>query len=249
MITHSSGNHAQAVARAAREAGVAATIVMPRQTPAIKREATVRAGRRGRARRHLRAGRRRSSGSGPRPARSSCRRSTTPRIIAGQGTVGLEIVEDLPDVATVFVPVSGGGLISGIAAAVKARCPQARVVGVEPELAGDLAEGFARGERVDWDAARTGRTIADGLRVTGRRGAELAAHPALVDDVVTVTEDADQRRRTPDRPRVASSSPSRAAPSQPRATWPIPRCAARTGRRGRLRWQRRAATLLARLHG
>ena len=67
-----------------------------------------------------------------------------PDIIAGQGTIGLEIAEDLPDVATVLVPVSGGGLASGIGTAIKALCPQARVFGVEPELAADTAEACAR---------------------------------------------------------------------------------------------------------
>lgn len=188
VITHSSGNHAQAVARAAGEAGVAATIVMPRQTPAIKREATVALGaevvlvdisERAAAVERIRA----ETGA------VFVSPFDDERIIAGQGTVGLEIVEDLPDVATVFVPVSGGGLISGIAAAVKERRPQARVVAVEPELAGDLAEGFARGERVVWDAERTGRTIADGLRVTAVGELNWRHVAALVDDAVTVTED------------------------------------------------------------
>ena len=86
-------------------------------------------------------------------------------VIAGQGTVGLEIVQDVPDIGTVLVPVGGGGLISGVAIAVKAISPATRVVGVEPELAGDLAEGFRRGERAIWDPALTGRTIADGVRL------------------------------------------------------------------------------------
>ncbi len=112
-----------------------------------------------------------------------------PRVIAGQGTVGLEIVDDLPNVATVFVPVSGGGLISGVAVAVKARCPNARVIGVEPELAADLAEGFAQGRRVSWEAAQTGRTIADGLRVPVVGEVTWPHIAALVDDVVTVSEE------------------------------------------------------------
>lgn len=188
VITHSSGNHAQAVARAARDAGVAATIVMPRESPAVKREAT------------------RALGAtvvlvdiSERAAEVERIQAETgavfvsafddARVVAGQGTVGLEIAEDLPDVGTVFVPVSGGGLISGIAVAVKARCRGVRVVGVEPELAADLAEGFARGEWMSWDTARTGRTIADGLRVTGVGELTWRHITALVDDVVTVTED------------------------------------------------------------
>jgi threonine dehydratase len=112
-----------------------------------------------------------------------------PAIIAGQGTVGLEIVDDLPAVATVYVPVSGGGLVSGIAVAVKARSAGVRVVGVEPELAGDLAEGFARGERMVWETALTGRTIADGLRTSSVGVLNWEHIMALVDEVVTVTEE------------------------------------------------------------
>ena len=111
------------------------------------------------------------------------------RVIAGQGTIGLELVADLPEVGTVLVPVSGGGLISGIAVAVKSLRPEARVVAVEPELAADLAEGFARGEHVAWDSARTGRTVADGLRVPSVGVLNWRHISALVDDVVTVSED------------------------------------------------------------
>jgi threonine dehydratase len=111
-------------------------------------------------------------------------------VIAGQGTVGLEIVEDLPEVATVLVPVSGGGLISGVAAAVKARRPRARVLAVEPELAADLAEGFAAGRRTRWKPEQTGRTMADGLRVTCVGELPWRHITALVDGVLTVTEQA-----------------------------------------------------------
>ncbi len=188
VITHSSGNHAQALARAARDAGVAATIVMPRQTPQVKREATLAVGARvvlvDIAERAAEVDRIRARTGAVFVSAYDDR-----RVIAGQGTVGLEIVDDLPEVATVLVPVSGGGLISGVAVAVKARCPHARVVGVEPELAGDLAEGFARGSRVTWDTARTGRTMADGLRVPAVGTVAWPHIAALVDDVVTVTEE------------------------------------------------------------
>ncbi len=189
IITHSSGNHAQAVARAARDAGIRATIVMPRGTPAIKREAT------------------RALGAEIVDVEISQRASVMEEIqaktravfvspfddaavIAGQGTIGLEILEDLPEVAAVYVPVSGGGLISGIATALKASRPHLRVIGVEPELAGDLAEGFAAGRRVIWDTADTGRTIADGLRVPSVGVTTWPIIRELVDDVVTVSEDA-----------------------------------------------------------
>jgi threonine dehydratase len=110
------------------------------------------------------------------------------RIIAGQGTVGLEIAEDLPDVATVLVPVGGGGLASGVAVAIKALVPGARVIGVEPELAADARESLARGVIVRWSAADVSRTIADGTRTQAlgpRTFAHLRAH---LDGIVTVTE-------------------------------------------------------------
>ncbi len=188
VITHSSGNHAQALARAAREAGIAATIVMPSQAPAVKRAATEALGanvvvvdisEREAVTERLRV----ETGAVFVPPFDH------PAIIAGQGTVGLEIAEELPDVATVLVPVSGGGLISGIAAALKADRPHVRVVGVEPELAGDLAEGFTAGQRVTWSSANTGRTIADGLRVTAVGDLNWHHIRTLVDDVVTVSED------------------------------------------------------------
>ncbi len=110
------------------------------------------------------------------------------RIIAGQGTVGLEVAEDVPDLAAVLVPIGGGGLASGIAVAIRALHPGARVVGVEPELAADAAESLGEGRIVRWDAARTGRTIADGVRsqAIGRR--PFAHLSRLLDGVVTLAE-------------------------------------------------------------
>ena len=110
-------------------------------------------------------------------------------IIAGQGTIGLELLDQIDDLDVVLVPVGGGGLISGVAAAIKGQRPALRVIAVEPELAGDLAEGFAAGGRTVWSRELTGRTIADGLRST-RVGELPWAHiQALVDDVVTVSEE------------------------------------------------------------
>jgi threo-3-hydroxy-L-aspartate ammonia-lyase len=111
------------------------------------------------------------------------------RVIAGQGTIGLEIAADCPQADLVLVPVSGGGLISGIAAAVRACCPRAAVVGVEPELAADARDSFRRGERVAWPAADVQRTIADALRVEQVGALPFAHLRALVTDIVTVTED------------------------------------------------------------
>jgi threonine dehydratase len=188
VVTHSSGNHAQALAWAARDAGVHAVIVMPDDAPAVKVEATralgaevvlVPVAEREEVAEHVR----RERGATMVPPYDDA------AVIAGQGTVGLEVADDLPGVSTVLVPVSGGGLISGVAAAVKARCPQTRVVGVEPELAGDLAEGFAAGRRIRWTEEQTRRTMADGLRVPCVGELPWEHITALVDDVVTVTED------------------------------------------------------------
>ncbi len=189
VITHSSGNHAQALARAARVAGIDATVVMPRSTPAIKRVATEALGARvvlvDPAERAAEVERiRAETGAVFVPPFDAA------AVIAGQGTIGLEIVADLPEVATVVVPVSGGGLISGIAAALRALSPAVRIVGVEPELAGDLADGFARGQRVTWPTEATGRTIADGLRVPAVGELNWRHISALVDAVVTVSEEA-----------------------------------------------------------
>ena len=110
------------------------------------------------------------------------------RIIAGQGTVGLEIAEELPDLGAILVPIGGGGLASGVAAAVKALRPAARVIGVEPELAADARDSLERGEIVSWPAEAVSRTIADGTRTQalGRRTfAHLRAH---LDAVITVSE-------------------------------------------------------------
>ncbi|WP_059014708.1 threonine/serine dehydratase [Mycobacterium sp. M26] len=187
VVSYSSGNHAQAVAYASSLTGISAHIVMPEETPAIKVEATRRLG----AEVVL-------CGPGRREAVAEELVATTggvlippfdhPDVIAGQGTVGLEIAEDLPDVANVLVPVSGGGLASGVGTAIKALCPAATVFGVEPELAADAAEGLRLGHRVDWSIERRNRTIADGLR---SQPSELTfAHlQRVLDDVLTVTED------------------------------------------------------------
>ena len=147
VITYSSGNHAQAVARAARLLGIHAVIVMPEDAPALK----VNRVRADGAELMLA-----EPGNDARRALAeqlAVERSLTlvppyddPEIIAGQGTCGLEIAEDLPDVGDVIVPISGGGLISGIAAAVKALVPSARIIGVEPEDAADAqrVEGCRR---------------------------------------------------------------------------------------------------------
>jgi threonine dehydratase len=110
-------------------------------------------------------------------------------VIAGQGTIGLEIAADCPGVGLVVVPVGGGGLISGIAAAIRALCPGARVIGVEPELAADARDSLRSGQRVAWPARDTQRTIADALRVEQIGSLPLQHMLRQVDDIVTVTED------------------------------------------------------------
>jgi len=189
VITYSSGNHAQGVAYAAREVGAKAVIVMPSNAPAIKRAATLALGAE-----IVDVG-----------AASSERLAVAERlvrehgyvvvppyddeqIIAGQATCGLEIAEALPDVDLVLAPVSGGGLLSGVAAAVKLLCPRARVFGVEPELAGDTAESFRLGSIVTWPAELTSRTIADGLRTQSVGERNFAHIRAFVDGIITVTE-------------------------------------------------------------
>jgi threonine dehydratase len=110
------------------------------------------------------------------------------RIIAGQGTCGLEIVEDVPDVAAILVPIGGGGLASGVAVAMRALAPNARIIGVEPELAADARESLATGHIVAWPAERVSRTIADGTRTQSIGRLNFAHLRVLLDDVVTVTE-------------------------------------------------------------
>jgi threonine dehydratase len=187
VITHSSGNHGRALAWAAGSYGVPVVVVMPDTSPTIKIDGTRQLGAEivmvPASEREARV----AAISGEREL-AFIPPFDHADVMAGQGTVGLEILEDLPGVDTVLVPVGGGGLISGVSVAVKALSPGIRVVGVEPELAGDLAEGFRRGERVVWDTALTSRTIADGVRLPAV--GELAwRHIAeLVDDVVTVSE-------------------------------------------------------------
>jgi threonine dehydratase len=190
VITYSSGNHAQGVAYAARAVGAKAVIVMPSNAPEVKRQATTALGAE-------------IVTVGP----SSLERKVKaeeleaqfgfvmippyddPQIIAGQGTCGLEILEDLPDVDLVLAPVSGGGLLSGVAAAVKHLKPEVRVLGIEPELAGDAQESFRGGKLVSWPAEMTTRTIADGLRTQSLGELNFLHMRAFVDDILTVSED------------------------------------------------------------
>lgn len=189
VITYSSGNHAQAVAYAAREVGAKAVIVMPSNAPTIKRAATLSFGAEvvdvGVASSERLA-------MAEKLVRDHGYIVVPPyddeQIIAGQATCGLEIVEEWPDVDLVLSPVSGGGLLSGVAAAVKQLSPRTKVFGVEPELAGDTAESFRTGKIVTWGAELTSRTIADGLRTQSVGERNFAHIQAFVDGIITVTE-------------------------------------------------------------
>jgi threonine dehydratase len=189
VITYSSGNHGQGVAYAARALGAKAVVVMPNNAPAIKREAAA------------------SMGAeivlvGP----SSLERQTRAeelagqhgyvivppfndeRIIAGQGTMGLEILEDLPEVETVLVPVGGGGMLSGVATAIKLSKPSVKVIGVEPELAADAQASLRSGKIVQSTAEQTSQTIADGLRTQSIGAINFEHIKRYVDDILTVSE-------------------------------------------------------------
>src|SRR3712207_667857 len=110
-------------------------------------------------------------------------------LIAGQGTIGLEILQDLAAVETVLVPVGGGGLISGVAGGLKLSRPEICVIGVEPELAGDAQASLKRGDRVEFAAEQVGRTVADGLRTQLLDDITLAHIGRFVDDIVAVSQE------------------------------------------------------------
>jgi len=190
VVAHSSGNHAQAVAYAANALGTRAVIVMPRGAPRVKLDATAALGaevvtvgadsaERARRARELAA----EYGYVPVPPYDDA------VLIAGQGTIGPEILEDLPEVETVLVPVSGGGLISGIAAAIKLTRSGVRVIGVEPELAADARASLRSGRLVEFPAEQVGSTVADGLRVQRLGEVPFEHVRAFVDDIIAVTEE------------------------------------------------------------
>jgi len=210
VVSYSSGNHAQGVAYAARALGVKAVIVMPNNAPAMKREATAALGAEivlvgpGSDERMLKA----------QELAAKCGYAIVPpyddeQIIAGQGTIGLEILEDLPEVETVLVPVGGGGMISGMATAVKSSKPSVKVIGVEPEVAGDAQASLRAGKIVQYTAEQVTRTLADGLRTQSIGQANFEHIKQYVDDIVTVSEDAIRgamQRLAADRRTVAEPS-------------------------------------------
>src|SRR5208282_3177488 len=190
VISYSSGNHAQGVAYAARALGVKAVIVMPDNAPAIKREATAALGAE-------------IVVVGPSGTERQIKAEelaaehgyvivppyNDEQIIAGQGTMGLEILEDLPEVETVLAPVGGGGMLSGVATAIKLSKPSAKVIGVEPELAGDARASFRTGKIVQFPAEQVSSTIADGLRTQSIGPINFEHILRYVDDIVAVSEE------------------------------------------------------------
>jgi threonine dehydratase len=189
VITYSSGNHAQGVAYAARALGVKAVIVMPSNAPRLKVASTSALGAE-----IVTVGP--ASSERMRKAEELAREHgyaivppyNDEQIISGQGTAGLEILEDCPDVELVLVPVGGGGLISGISAALKLSGSKAKVIGVEPELANDAQQSFRKGAIVELSAERVSSTLADGLRTQSIGPINFEHIRSFVDDIVTVKE-------------------------------------------------------------
>ena len=190
VVAYSSGNHGIAVARAARLCGTKATIVVPEDAPGPKAGAIALEGATivscppgSEERRLLAESIATNSGQVLVPPYND------PDIIAGQGTIGLELLQQLPDISCVVVPIGGGGLISGIAAAIKAVKPSVRVIGAEPELAADAKEALVTGRPVQWPADTVSQTIADGIRTQSLGSLNFLHIVSLVDEIVTVTEE------------------------------------------------------------
>ena len=191
VVAPSSGNHAQAVALAAKLLGAPAIVVMPTTVTAAKRSGAERLGARVELAGTTTADRmERALEIAEKEGATLVPPYDDPLIIAGQGTVGLEIVQDLPDVGTVLVPVGGGGLSAGVAAAVKLHRPKARVIGVEPTGAPKLSRARLAGSPVKLDKTAS---IADGLLAVEIGHLTFAHHQRYIDDVVLV-DDAAMRR-------------------------------------------------------
>ena len=187
VVAYSSGNHAQGVAYAARLLGVPATVVMPENAIPAKLAATqalgatvVQVGTTSQERLEYAVALAQREDKAIVPAYDD------PAIVAGQGTIGLEILEDMQDVRAVVVCLGGGGMLAGIALAIKSQRPDVRVIGVEPEGAADGQASLRAGHIVTWERIET---IADGLRATHLGDLPFALISRLVDDIVTVSEE------------------------------------------------------------
>jgi len=189
VIAYSSGNHAQGVAYAARALGVKAVIVMPNNAPRIKRDATAALGAEivtvGPASTERKA---RAEQLAQERGLSVVPPYNDENIIAGAASVGIEIFEDLPDVDVVLVPVGGGGLISGVSAALKLSRPDIQVIGVEPELANDAQQSLRSGAILELSPEEVSRTIADGLRTQSVGEINFEHIRRYVNAIVTVSD-------------------------------------------------------------
>lgn len=189
VVTHSSGNHAQALAWAAGRRGIPAHIVMPTNAPMVKKNAVLDYGGIVHECEPTLESRLKTCA---RVAQETGGTVIPPydddRVIAGQGTIALEFLGQVPDLDAIVVPVGGGGMISGIAICAKALSPRLEIIGAEPELADDAARSFFSG-RIEPHAGDPTRTIADGLRTTlGERTFPVIQD--LVDDIIAVPESA-----------------------------------------------------------
>lgn len=190
VIAYSSGNHAQGVAFAAKHLGISAVIVMPKNAPAVKIEATRAYGAEVVLYDPMTQSREEIAGN----IQQERGLSLIPPFnhhdtIAGQGTIGLEIVEALPEVDLVLTPVGGGGLVSGVATAVKSLRPDANIIGVEPALADDARQSLHSGQIVELPAEQVFRSQADGVRTLHIGEITFAHMREYVKDVVTVSEE------------------------------------------------------------
>jgi threonine dehydratase len=191
VVADSSGNHAQGVAAAASMHGIPATIVIPENAPDIKVQRTaswgaeiVRCPNASSERMRVALALRDQRGL------EYIAPFDDARMIAGQGTIGLELAADMPDLEAVLVCVGGGGLLAGIARAIKSLLPHCKVIGVEPELAADARDSFYAKERRVWDASLVTRTICDGVRTQGIGALNWEIIQTDVDDMITVSEEA-----------------------------------------------------------
>ena len=187
VVAFSSGNHGAAVALAARLLGVPAVVVVPANGSAAKLAAIEAYGAQLRRYDPVTESREEVAAQiAAERAMTLVRPFDDHDVMAGQGTAGLEIADQVPDVDLVLLPVGGGGLAAGVATAVTGLLPRASVIGVEPEVASDTSQSLRAGRRV---SITEPETIADGLRATQPGELTFAVNSRLLEDVVTVTED------------------------------------------------------------